>query len=269
MLYWYGLKLGAQFAARGRVRDALPYLIRPVNYWRATEYAAITREGEFCAGQRVLDIGSPKLLALHLAEQVGCAVTTTDIDPYFVGKLERARAMRHIPESRLELRVADGRALELPDGWFDRVYALSVVEHIPDDGDALCMQEIHRVLATGGKAVLTVPFWPQYREEYNDGDFYWAASSSSDGSRVFYQRRYDEDALYTRLIKPSGLELVRVSYIGERIGTRGDKEFSDYLPAISGPLQPTFARLLHTPPAADWRILKKPLCAVLSLQKSG
>lgn len=269
MLYWYGLKLGAQFATRGRLRDSLPYLIRPVNYWRATEYAAVTREGNFASGQRVLDIGSPKLLALHLAERVGCQVTSTDIDPYFMDKISRARAVRGISDGALQLRVADGRALDFPDRSFDRVYALSVVEHIPDDGDSQCMREIERVLAPGGSAVLTVPFWPEYREEYNDGDFYWASSSSTNGSRVFYQRRYDDDALYARLIKPSGLELLRLSYIGERARIGGDREFSDYLPAISGPLQPALARLLHTPPASDWRSLKKPLCAVISLRKSA
>jgi SAM-dependent methyltransferase len=209
------------------------------------------------------------LLALHLAERVRCRVTSTDIDPYFMDKIARARRLRRVQEGELDLRVADGRALEFPDSSFDRVYALSVVEHIPDDGDSRCLQEINRVLAEGGRAVLTVPFWPRYREDYNEGDFYWASSSSRDGTRVFYQRRYGEDELYSRLIKPSGLELVRLAYVGERINVGNDKELGDYLPAVTGPLQPLLARLLHTRPVTDWRTLKKPLCAVISLRKSG
>src|SRR3712207_8939918 len=53
---------------------------------------------------------------------------------------------------------------------FTKVYSISVLEHIPDDGDTRCAAEIGRVLAPGGTAVLTVPFAPTSRDEYTKPD---------------------------------------------------------------------------------------------------
>jgi SAM-dependent methyltransferase len=267
MLYRYGLKLGLDLVRHGRVRDALPYLVRPVNYWRTVEYTSVWSEARFERSDRVLDVGSPKLLALYLAERVGAEVCATDIEDYFVARMSRIRAMRRIPSTRLQLGVEDGRSLSYPPGHFSAAYSISVLEHIPGEGDATCIQEIARVLAPGGRCVITVPFAPQSRDEFSDGRFYWSGSSAVDDGRVFYQRRYSEDDLHRRLIEPSGLRLRRLAYIGETVRPRSSGEFSDHLPAITGPVQPLLSRAFHTPPAASWRNLAKPLCAIISLEK--
>ena len=64
-----------------------------------------------------------------------------------------------LPESQL------GRSIEMvshladdlrfPDGHFDRVFCLSVIEHIPRDMWAGCIQEFERVLRPGGRLVIT------------------------------------------------------------------------------------------------------------------
>lgn len=268
VLYQYGVGIGIDLARHGKARAALPYLIRPVNYWRATEYAAVHEAAQFRANERVLDIGSPKLLSLYLAERVGAEVLATDIDDYFVDRLRMIARLRCIPPEKLQVAVEDGRRLTYPDASFDKVYSISVVEHVPEDGDSDCLAEIGRVLRQAGICVLTVPFSAQSRNEYRRGGFYWSGASKREaGGRIFYQRRYNEDDLRRRLIEPSGLRLRALSYIGDRIMTRSSREFSDYLPAISGPLQPILARLIHTPPSSSWRELKKPLCAVIVLEK--
>lgn len=268
MLYRYGLSLGIRLLLRGRLRWALPYLIRPVNYWRNVEYAAALRLGGFKPGQQVLDIGSPKLLALYLAEH-RVQVTATDIDPYFVKKLSCLRELRGISSADLRLEVCDGRDTGFDDQTFDRVYSISVIEHIPDDGDADCMREIGRVLRPGGRCVITVPFWRESRVDYSDGGFYWAEASTRDDRGVFYQRRYSEDDLFCRLIRPSGMRVRSLTYVGERVLTASQREVSDYLPAMTGPAQPLLSRVLHVGPVDDWRSLEKPLCAVLSMEKTG
>jgi SAM-dependent methyltransferase len=51
----------------------------------------------------------------------------------------------------------DATRMPFPDGAFDRVIAAEVLEHIPDDWQAL--REIARVLRPGGQMAVTVPAW--------------------------------------------------------------------------------------------------------------
>jgi SAM-dependent methyltransferase len=264
----YGLRLGLLSLRGRRGRDAARYLIRPVNYWRAVEYQLIWDRAHFRPGMTVLDVGSPKLLSLFLSDRVNCNVTATDIDPYFLDNQEYVRRARGISPERLRNRVEDGRSLSFPNNGFDVAYALSVVEHIPEDGDARCMAEMGRVIARGGVVVVTVPFAPTYREEFHTASrFYWSHVSAPRDGMAFYQRRYDEESLHARLIKPSGLRLADLRYVGERPIVRGGREVSDYLPTATGPLDPLLSRLLHEGPVDDWRRLRRPLCAAVTLTK--
>ncbi len=51
--------------------------------------------------------------------------------------------------------------LEFPDGRFDRVFCLSVMEHIPRELWRGCMQEFQRVIAPGGRLVITLDMAPE------------------------------------------------------------------------------------------------------------
>ena len=56
--------------------------------------------------------------------------------------------------------VGDALRLPFPDACFDRVIAAEVLEHIPDDRQA--MAELARVLRPGGTMAVTVPrWWPE------------------------------------------------------------------------------------------------------------
>jgi SAM-dependent methyltransferase len=269
-LYRYGLRLGLDALRRRRIRDAARYLIRPVNYWRSIEYELIWDHAAFRPRMSVLDVGSPKLLSLYLSDRGRCHVTATDIDPYFIESQLQLQRSRRIPPERLQCRVEDGRALSFASNTFDVAYALSVVEHIPGDGDSQCMAEMGRVVAPGGTVVVTVPFAPTYREEHHAaGDFYWSHASTRQDRLAFYQRRYDETALHRRLIDPSGMRLRVLRFIGERpLASRG-REISDYLSVVTGPVDPLLSRLLHKGPVSDWRELDRPLCALIALGKDA
>ncbi len=269
MLTQYGMKLGMKLVAHGRVKRGLRYIVVPVNYWRTVEFGLVCEAGQFQSGDRVLDIGSPKLLSLYLAKCVGARVLATDIEDYFMDEYRYLRQLEAVPQTQFEVGVQDGRHLRLPDASFDKVVSISVVEHIPDRGDTECIREIQRVLAPGGRCLITVPFSPTSKMEYKSSEgFYWAGSSNVEGGKgVFYQRRYSEDDLYERLINPSGLRLKEVRYVGERLLTRSRHEVCEYLPLQLGPIHPLASKLVHTPPARSWRELRKPLCAFIVLEK--
>ncbi|HEX6348735.1 MAG TPA: class I SAM-dependent methyltransferase [Candidatus Dormibacteraeota bacterium] len=267
MIRAYGLRVGVDLLRTGAVRQSLPFLIQPVNYWRHLEYGILCEALAPAAGDAILDVGSPKLLSAYLVEQAGATVWATDIEPYFLATYRAVRRVRRLPPGRLRLAVADGRRLPFATGAFDKAYALSVLEHIPGEGDSECVAEVGRVLRAGGRFAATVPFWPTSRSESKSG-FYWSQSSvESQPGQTFYQRRYSEADIHRRLVEPSGLRLRRLAYVGERVLVHSEHEVADYLNPLLGPVQPELSRLLHTAPTDDWRTLKKPLCALVVLEK--
>ena len=216
-LHLFGLWLGARTLPSAPIAG-LKCMVLPVEYIRCAETRYILHHLDVRPGQRVLDIGSPKLLSLFLAARVRAEVHATDLVDYF---FERYRVYSRVAlgqdRSRYHMDREDARTLTYPSGHFERVFSISAIEHIPDDGDSRAIQEIARVLAPGGIACLTVPWSDQgYLEEFKhrgDPDVYWAPG---DGEKVFFQRAYDRDMLERRLVRPSGLRLVDLSFWGER-----------------------------------------------------
>ena len=272
MLFMYGMRLGLRGLLHARVsRAVLKNLLIPVNYWRNLEFKIVLDALNPSAEDRILDIGSPKLLPLYIADRFQSEIYTTDIVDYFKNDYDFFRRISGIPESRFHTSVADGRSLPFPDNHFSKVFSISVIEHIPGDGDMECMTQIGRILENGGTAVITVPFATNSRLEYKSAsEFYWASKSedTTNKGRIFYQRRYSEEDLFTRLIRPSGLELQRLQYLGERVWLSDEKEVSDYLPAFLGPLHPALSAIFHSKPADSWQELRKACGALIVLKKT-
>lgn len=63
------------------------------------------------------------------------------------------RARRSVPGAAFTQGPAD--RVPYPDGFFDGVLLLDVLEHVPDEGDVV--DEIARVLRPGGRLVVSVP----------------------------------------------------------------------------------------------------------------
>jgi len=228
MIHYYGMRLGIESFLKGRItREAIKNVIVPANYWRTLEYRLTFDALSATPADRILDVGSPKLLSFYLADRVGAEVYSTDIEDYFVPDYVAFRSMRKIPESRFRPLRADGRQLPFPDSHFTRAYAISVLEHVPGTGDADCMRELARTLAPGGICALTVPFSPKSRDEFKrPKEFYWSQASVESGnpSMVFYQRRYSENDLETRLVLPSGMRLKKLLYLGDRLPLKDGRE---------------------------------------------
>ncbi len=216
-LHAFGLSLGIRTLPSAPIAG-LKSLVLPVEYIRCVETRYILQHLDVRPGQRVLDIGSPKLLSLFLAERLQVEVHATDLVDYFFERYDRySRVALGSEQWRYVMRREDARHLTYPSGRFDRVFSISAIEHIPDEGDSVAIQEIARVLAPGGTACLTVPWSDHgYLEEFKqrgDPDAYWAPG---DGERVFFQRAYDRETLEGRLLRRSGLSLGDLSFWGER-----------------------------------------------------
>lgn len=191
----------------------------PMNYWRLVELPValwLMSEEGVGPGQSILDIGSPKLLALYLASEFkDSEVVASDISDYFIADFREFKEVLGLGNMAVEL--VDARAMEYGDGSVDHVFSVSVLEHVPGDGDSRSMAEVGRVLKPGGTATLTLPYTQTYEEEYLEGaKTYWDEHSAEVDGKTFFQRRYTWKDLMERIVRPSGLEVDKVVLAAER-----------------------------------------------------
>jgi SAM-dependent methyltransferase len=218
-VYRFGLQVGIRaFPIAPWV--ALKRLVLPIEYIRCVEFRYVLDHLEVAENHLVLDIGSPKLLSLFLAARVGARVWATDlVDYFFAAYGVYARSVLGEGRDRYTMETQDAQALAYKDETFDRVFSVSVIEHISGDGDTSAMHEIARVLKPGGIVCLTVPWSDRgYIEEFHRPDLvggYWMKPGEK-GERVFYQRAYDRDSMRKRLLVHDQLHVVDLSFWGER-----------------------------------------------------
>jgi len=87
---------------------------------------------------------------VHLLAERSAEVHGVDVSPRVV-----AAAAGRCPD--LRAGVADVRELDYPDGHFDLVLSNSTLDHFPAREDlARSLEEIHRVLAPGGRLLITL-----------------------------------------------------------------------------------------------------------------
>lgn len=172
------------------VRD---WLLQGPDYSRAVEYPLAARLLDARAGHTLLDVGAGRRaeFSQHAAE-AGLRVTAIDLRDDIGAELP--------PDTGIEVVSADATQLPYADGSFDRIAAISTIEHIPQ-GDDRAMAELARVLAPGGRLVVSVPFNPLRSGTISKrGDVYGRT-----GEKVFFEHLYDEDLLQARIIGPTGL----------------------------------------------------------------
>ena len=214
--YLTSLVVGARCLNSPYTREAAGRIVNPLSYPRYMEYRLALDGLAPFDRLRVLDVGSPKLPALLIGQNASTELYATDIRDYFVGPT--SHFLRTLGQGdrigrSLHLEVQDARRLSYPDAYFDRIFSISVIEHIPSSGDSEALRELARVLKPGGMLSLTVPFREAgYYEEFVQGDVYERAAQ--DGG-TFYQRHYDMPSLMARLIEPSGLRVDDITWFGE------------------------------------------------------
>lgn len=124
---------------------------------------------------KILDIRSPKLLSLYLAIKYRAKVYATDLQDKSIYNMWQTYFdcwSRSSAKGEYTREYQDGRKLTYPDRTFDILYSISVLEHIPDNGDSATMQEISRVLRKGGTAIIELPYALQAYDTFVEQNIY-------------------------------------------------------------------------------------------------
>ncbi len=109
-------------------------------------------------GLKVLEIGCGLGTDGAQFAEAGADYTGVDLTEAAVDLARRRFELSNLPGS---FRTADAEKLDFADESFDVVYSHGVLHHTPETGKAI--QEIHRVLRPGGRAVVML----YHRNSYN------------------------------------------------------------------------------------------------------
>lgn len=220
IFYIYSILLGFRYFLRGNFKfnkEALKRIIVPMDIARYFEIPATSNYLNPKRGEKILDISSPKLISFYIAEKIKAVVYGTDVWAKEISEWKKIKSNLIFNKSltnNLKLSTVDGRKLPYKKNFFDKIYSVSVIEHIEKNGDSSCIRELARVLKPGGKIVITTPFGNEYKENWVTRDAY--GNKYKGDKPVFLSRIYDKVTLKKRLIDPSGLILESKIVCNER-----------------------------------------------------
>jgi SAM-dependent methyltransferase len=140
-------------------RARIPAQIEEDKHWwfagRTGALEAVLRRYNRRRDLAILDVGSGAGTMYHHLSRYGDVIGVESYPaPVKVGQTRG-----------YDIRLGDAKALDLPDGVFDLVTALDVIEH--DADDMAILREAYRVLKPGGLMLISVPAF-QWLWTFND-----------------------------------------------------------------------------------------------------
>lgn len=199
------VRLGARLLLRGKGNvswnSIYGLLAFPMHSTRYFEFDFLWNSLADIPMSRYLDVSSPRLfplmLSLHRRDVVVDLLNPDEKDLQETADLVDACSLG--ARSRLHgLLVSEA---SFSPGTFDVITCISVIEHIPEDIDAL--QTMWKMVKKGGRLFLTIPCAAEASEQYINKYGYGVLEPGEDGY-TFWQRLYDEDLLRERVFSVMG-----------------------------------------------------------------
>ncbi len=186
-----------------------------IEYHKTREIQIVCKAISSRSSQRILDIGTGENpFGLFLASR-GVHIVCMD------GEREGLFKLSHIVHetSLPDFVQSDARRLPFHDGTFDTVTSICVLEHIPEDGDREAMQEIYRVLRSGGIAVITLEAADATRESWREVPYRVGVRYRDSGEEWTEEfcRDYSPEEIRTRLIDPGRWSVLETGFFDECI----------------------------------------------------
>jgi SAM-dependent methyltransferase len=223
-----------------RKRDyarAYSLLVAPLDSVRYFEFDFMWHRVKKIRPQSYLDVSSPRMLPLMVVDQDKSLVADL-INPDMNDLPETvllAQSFGVEDRCRFHSTLIEDAPLQAES--FDLITSMSVIEHIPDDKNAI--QKIWSLLKPGGVLLISVPCAAKASEEFTNLNDYELIDSGEDGF-VFWQRYYDEALLQQRIYCTTGQPRCVQIYAEKETGIYDDnvnqKRSNPYYPYWREPL---------------------------------
>jgi len=174
---------------------------------RAWDYAEALEQAGLMPEHVTLDVGcASSYFALYIAKKVKLSYGIDDLmsyayETYTIPWMATLRDFEEYQTGRFVLVVSNAARLPFPDGFFDRIFTFSALEHFENDDDIDFAREAARVLKPGGSFLGTV--------DYNPIDPYPLKDYP-------ICRVYSHKTFYERIVLPSGLKLIGKDFEADR-----------------------------------------------------
>lgn len=206
----------SQLLARDRrlpLQEIYRLIVFPMDSVRYFEFQYVWDRVGTSPVRRYLDVSSPRLLPLLLVR------SRPDMEPVLLNPdradlpITRTLAAAMGIEERCTFSDSVIGEAPIADGSMDLVTCISVLEHIPEDREAV--RKMWSLLQPGGRLLLTVPCAAKAAVEYTDHDKYGLLGTDEAGI-VFWQRYYDWELLCERIFAEIG-QPVHMEIYGEKM----------------------------------------------------
>jgi SAM-dependent methyltransferase len=209
----FGQQIGLRMLLR-RKRPSVSYILSPVSSTRYFELPFAYQHLPVYL-DKCLDVSSPSLFSFYVANQHRSA-SIQMINPDSSDLALSQTIASTLKINNLLLNNTDLFEFINQEQGFDAIWSLSVVEHIDGEyDDSIAVNIMYRALNRGGRLILTLPvdreFWIEYREEdsYNLGRV-------NNPNGFFFQRHYDEESIWKRIINSVGVAPTILAWYGEK-----------------------------------------------------